>query len=261
MMALTLTLCLLPAGQPHKPHKAAAPAPAEWTVDGVKRHALVFTPTKPSAHPPLVFAFHGHGGSAKDSAEHFHIQHDWPEAVVVYMQGLHTKSRTDPEGKQSGWQGRVGDEGDRDLKFFDAVLAAMKEKHHIDEKRVYAHGHSAGGYFTYLLARARPDVWAAIAPSAAAPTVHKDFPPVPVFHAAGEKDTTVAFDRQKVTIEAVKAANGCDPAGAAWAKGCTLYASSKGAPVVTFIHNGTHAYPRQAPALIVKFFREHARGP
>ncbi|HEX4591217.1 MAG TPA: prolyl oligopeptidase family serine peptidase [Gemmataceae bacterium] len=257
MTALTLTLCLLPAAHPHKPHE---PAPVEWTVDGVKRHALVFAPKHPSANPPLVFAFHGHGGSAKESAQHFHIQHDWPEAVVVYMQGLHTKGRTDPEGEQSGWQGKAGDEHDRDLKFFDAVLATMREKYHVDERRVYATGHSAGGHFTYLLATARPDVWAAIAPSAAANKLHKGFHPVPVFQAAGKKDTTIPFDQQLKTIEELKAVNGCDSAGTHWAKDCTLYPSTKGAPVVAFIHNGTHAYPHQAPALIVKVFREHARG-
>jgi polyhydroxybutyrate depolymerase len=253
-----LTLCLLPGAKPHA--AGHEPPPAEWTIDGKHRRALVFTPKKPSANPPLVFAFHGHGGSAKESAHEFHIQTNWPEAVVVYMQGVHTKSPTDPQGKQSGWQGKVGNEGDRDLKFFDAVLATMREKYHVDERRTYVTGHSAGGYFTYLLAAARPDVWAANAPSAAASTIHKGFPPVPVFHAAGKKDTTIAFDRQKKTIEAVKKANDCDATGTPWAKDCTFYASSTGAPVVTFIHNGTHSYPHQAPALIVKFFKENARG-
>src|SRR3989442_764734 len=75
-------------------------------------------------------------------------------------------SGRDPEGKQPGWQHAAGDHGDRDLKFFDAVLATMKEKHHIDENRVYSMGHSNGGGFTYLLAIARPGTFAAIGPSA-----------------------------------------------------------------------------------------------
>ena len=53
---------------------ASAPsAPAQtvmtWTVDGVERQALVFAPAPvltTNAQPvPLVFAFHGHGGTAK----------------------------------------------------------------------------------------------------------------------------------------------------------------------------------------------------
>jgi hypothetical protein len=30
--------------------------------------------------------------------------------------------------------------------------------------------------------------------------------------------------------------------------------------VVAFIHPGTHAYAKEAPELIVRFFKEHGRG-
>jgi polyhydroxybutyrate depolymerase len=253
MNALALTLLLLPA---------ADPQPTDWTIDGVPRQALVVAPAKPPAAPPLVFAFHGHGGSMQTAARGHHIHTLWPEAVVVYPQGLNTPGRTDPEGKHPGWQHDVGEQGDRDLKFFDAVLATMKEKYHIDERRVYSTGHSNGAQFTYLLAVARPGVFAAIAPSAggaAALLRPSGYRPVPVFHAAGEKDALVPFEMQKRMIERVKELNGCEATGTEWAKGCTLYKSSKGAPVVTFIHPGTHAYPAEAPALIVKFFQEHTR--
>jgi polyhydroxybutyrate depolymerase len=66
------------------------------------------------------------------------------------------------------WQKTFGDQNDRDLKFFDAVLATLKKDCRIDEKRVYATGHSNGGAFTYLLWAARGDVFAAVAPCAAA---------------------------------------------------------------------------------------------
>ena len=92
----------------------------------------------------------------------------WPEAVVVYMQGLSTPGRlTDPEGKKPGWQSAAGDQGDRDLKFFDALLATLKQEYKIDERRIYSTGHSNGGGFTYLLWSARPNMFAAVAPSAA----------------------------------------------------------------------------------------------
>jgi hypothetical protein len=38
--------------------------------------------------------------------------------------------------------------------------------------------------------------------------------------------------------------------------GCTIYPSNVGAPVVTMIHGGGHMVPREASALIVKFFKE-----
>jgi polyhydroxybutyrate depolymerase len=253
MTAPTLTLLLLPA---------ADPQPTDWTVEGVKREALVFAPTKSTEHPPLVFGFHGHGGTMRNAARTFHIHTLWPEADVVYLQGLNTPGRTDPEGKQPGWQNRAGILDDRDLKFFDAVLATMKEKHHVDAKRIYATGHSNGGGFTYLLTAARQGVWAAVAPVAAGSAMgfRGGYQPVPVLHAAGEKDTLVPFENQKRTIEAVKAANGCEATGTEWAKGCTEYKSAKWAPVVAFLYPGGHAYPAEAPELIVRFFKEHERG-
>ena len=138
----------------------------------------------------------------------------------------------------------------------------MKEKYKIDEKRVYATGHSNGGGFTYLLAVARPGRFAAVAPVAAgaAGGVPTGFGPVPLFHAAGEKDPFVPFENQKRMIEAMKKVNGCEEQGTEWAKNCTLYKSSKGAPVVAFLYPGGHDVPAEAPGLIAKFFKEHERG-
>jgi polyhydroxybutyrate depolymerase len=138
----------------------------------------------------------------------------------------------------------------------------MKEKYKIDENRIYSTGHSNGGGFTYLLAVSRPGTFAAIAPSAAASPAlagESGYKPVPVFHAAGEQDPLVKFEWQKQAIDRLKVLNGCEPTGTEWAKQCTEYKSTKGAPVVAFIHPGTHAYPKEAPELIVRFFREHER--
>lgn len=228
----------------------------EWKLGDDAREALVFAPTKKSDAPPLVFAFHGHGGTMKSASKSFGIHEEWPEAVVVYPQGLPTPGKTDPDGKKPGWQKTVGDQGDRDLKFFDAMLESMKEKHKVG--RVFAMGHSNGGGFTYLLWAARPDTFAAIAPSAAGAgglRNAKDLKPIPVFHAASEKDTVVPFEGQKKTLDAIRKLNECGD-GKEWDQGCTIYESEKGAPVVVFLHDGGHKYPKEAPALIVKFFRE-----
>ena len=249
LMALMMTL----TGDPQR---------MEWKVGDVVREGLVCVPGKEgTGAPPLVFGFHGHGGSMQNAARSFKIHELWPEAVVVYLQGLPTPGRlTDPEGKKAGWQHGAGEQEDRDLKFFDAVVASMKEKYKIDEKRIYSTGHSNGGAFTYLLWGSRPDLFAAIAPSAAAGTRNmKETKPVPVLHLAGEKDNLVKYEWQVRAIAAVREFNGCEETGKDWDKGCTIYASSKDAPVVTFIHPGGHGYPAEGPALIVKFFKEHAR--
>jgi polyhydroxybutyrate depolymerase len=239
---------------------AQAPAPRTWVVDGVKREALVFAPAKKTTGKvPLVFDFHGHGGTAKHAARVHHLHETWPEAIVVYMQGLNTPGKlTDPEGKKPGWQSGPGDQKDRDLKFFDAVLATMKSEFPVDEKRVYATGHSNGGAFTYLLWAKRGDTFAAFAPVAAAAGVYfLEAKPRPLFHAASESDPLVTFAMQQRTLDRVKKLNGCDAKGAAWAKGCVLYPSKNGTPVVVFLHGEGHRYPEATPGLIVKFFQEH----
>ena len=244
--------------------QASTPERMEWKIDDVAREALVCAPSKPGdGPPPLVFAFHGHGGTMRHSVRSFAIHDHWPEAVVIYPQGLPTPGQlSDPEGKKPGWQHWPGDQGDRDLKFFDGLVASMKEKHMIDEKRIYATGHSNGGTFTYLLWAVRGEQLAAVAPSAAAGARGlRNAKPLPALHVIGEKDPLVTPTMQEKAIAGIKLLNGCEATGTDWAKGCLLYASSKEAPVVIFTHPGDHKYPAEAPPLIVKFFKEHARKP
>ena len=141
-----------------------------WTIDGVKREALVFAPkpvpaTTAVSHP-LVFAFHGHGGNMQGASTQMHIQTIWPEAIVVYPQGVNRPSHVDTEGVQPGWQVEAnqanGNVGNQDLDFFDAMLATMHQKFTVDDKRVYSTGFSNGGVFSYLLWAERSKTIAAI---------------------------------------------------------------------------------------------------
>src|SRR5262245_12773728 len=101
---------------------------AEWTVEGEKRQAIVIPPSKSNkSGDPVLLVFHGHGGTMQ-SMERKGFQSLWPEAIVVCPQGLPTPSRRDPEGKQSGWQMKPGDDN-RDLKFVDAILKTLRQKY------------------------------------------------------------------------------------------------------------------------------------
>ena len=231
-------------------------------VDGVTRTGLVYVPASAKKSPaPVVFVFHGHGGSAALVGRIIPMFKLWPEAISVYLQGLNTPNKlVDPEGLQSGWQASTDEQSNRDLKLFDAVLGDLKENCKVDTRRIFVTGHSNGGAFTYLLWQARPDVICAVAPSAAASIRLKDMPfkPKPCMHIAGSADTLVKFPWQVLTMNKVRQIDGCDPEGRPWAKDCTFYPSKTGTPVVTLIHPGDHKFPDEAPPLIVKFFKEQA---
>jgi polyhydroxybutyrate depolymerase len=246
------------------PSLAVEPVTVKVTVDNVERSALIYAPKSKNkdAKIPLVFGFHGHGGNAQQAAKSFRLYEAWPEACVVYMQGLPTAGQlTDPEGKRTGWQSASGMQGDRDLKFYDALLKKLRSDYPIDAKRIYATGHSNGGGFTYLLWAQRGKDFAAVAPCAAvgfqiAPLLE----PKPCLHIAGTNDEIVKYAWQERMMTIVKGKNLCAATGTAWDKDCIEYAPAteeKGATFISFIYNGTHKYPTEAPALIVKFFKEH----
>ena len=233
-----------------------------FTVDGVTRTALVYVPpTAKTVSTPLIFVFHGHGGNARQVARSFSMDRQWPEAISVYMQGLDTPGQlTDPQGNRPGWQAAIGDQEDRDLKFFDAVLARLKQDYVVDAKRIYCTGHSNGGGFTYLLWLARAEVFAAVAPSSAAAKYADKLSPKPALILGGQNDPLVKFVWQERTMAAVRKVNGCAATGEPWDKQCTLYPSNGGTPLVTCIFPGGHQFNPAEPALIVKFFKEHPGG-
>jgi len=244
----------------------AVPAQDErkWTVEGIERDALLVVPRDAKDKSvPLVFDFHGHGGTSRFTYRRHKIHEAMPEAIVVYPQGLPSKTKIDPEGKRPGWQlnsGLLG--GDRDLKFFDAMLESLSKDYKVDPQRVYSTGHSNGAAFSYLLWADRREKLAAVAPVAAGnwPLVIARLQPLPCLHIAGKNDPIVKFSGQKLAMDAVQKINQTATEGKVWDERGTLYAGGAGgADLVTVIHDGGHEYPTYAAEMIAKFFREHKR--
>lgn len=266
-VSLALT-CLAMALLASRVTAADTPTPLlerEWQVDNTPRQALLAIPASAkSSSAPLVFVFHGHGGSMRNAARSFHIHALWPEAIVVYMQGLPTPGAlTDPQGKLPGWQRLPGEQHDRDLKFFDAVLKSLRDELKVDDKRIYCTGHSNGGGFTYQLWAERGDTFAALAPSAAAYARFRDLTPKPAMHIAGEKDPLVKFAIQQRMMDFVRHLDRCAAEGKPWATAGpltgTIYPSDAGTPFVSLLFPGGHTFPPEAPGLIVKFFKENVK--
>jgi polyhydroxybutyrate depolymerase len=240
---------------------SAAPLTLTWTIDGVQRQALVYAPvpTAAAVRAPVIFGFHGHGGTTNTASMAMHFQTVWPQAVVVYMQGIPTPSHVDPSGLRSGWQSEPGQVGDRDLKFFDAVLATIKQRFAVDDKRVYATGFSNGAIFSLLLWAERGKELAGIGVCAGVllPTVHPTTPR-PLIHIAGERDPIAKYSLQLATMKQERQINACSEDGHPLGFGATLYPSTKHAPVETVIHRAGHVYPPNASLWMVEFFKGHA---
>lgn len=237
-----------------------APQVMEWKVGDTMRKALVYIPpgAKTTA-TPVIFAFHGHGGTMENMFKTRRFDQLWPEAIVICPQGLNTAGQlTDPEGKLPGWQKGIGANDDRDLKFFDTMFAFFQKNYRVDPKRVYATGHSNGGGFTYLLWATRGPVFAAVAPSAAvAARIMNQLKPKPVLHLYGENDMLVKTQWQKSTCQFLLKLNSCSDKGEVVADQAMLYKSASGNPVLIYSHPGGHTYPQAANQVIINFFKQH----
>lgn len=236
-----------------------------WTIDGVKRTALVRVPKDAKGPLPVVFCWHGHGGRAAQAAGRWGYDQADTTSLLVFPQGLPTVSPlVDKEGRMPGWQTALGGEGDRDVKLFDAMLADLRKSQAVDDRRIYSMGHSNGAAFSYLLWQARPTVLAAIGSVAGSLRGDvKELSPLPVIHVAGENDPLVKFAWQQATFAAVRRFNHCVDTAKPWAKEgvleASLYESDRGAPLVTALHAGGHEYAKGSSELIARFFKAQVR--
>ncbi len=226
------------------------------SIDGIARRAIVVLPSVKTEHPPIVFGFHGHGGNARSASRSFAIEKAWPEAIVVYPEGLPTKTGRDPEGTRNGWEGsRLS--SNKDLKFFDALFEKLKKEQKFDEGKVFVMGHSNGGAFTYLLWQLRPKLITAVAPCAAAGAA-RVVEPRPAFIMMGEKDEIVSPILQRASINAVLRLDKSEKEPKKLEKYAVSYAGAQ--PVVTYIHPGGHKFEGEAVPLMVKFFKSLPKG-
>ena len=240
-----------------------------WTVAGTDRTAIVHLPATDPAKTlgterqpvasPLILAFHGHGGRAQFVERALHFQKEWPQAVVVYPQGLPTKTSLDPKGTGTGWQIRAGTNEDRDLAFVDAIVASLRAEGWIDDTRIYAAGHSNGGGFTYALWGARHDLFAAVALIATGSLELSKLKPLPCMHIAGRGDKIVKISFQEKVMKEERVVNGSVGEGVEWATNCTQWSSEGASAFVAMITDGGHGIPTEAPPLMVRFFKEQVK--
>jgi len=222
----------------------------EFDVQGTTRTAMVHRP-KSIKGAPVVFVFHGHGGNGRQVSRSYRMHAHWPGALIIYPNGLPTKTPNDPEGKRPGWEITRDPYDNKDLKFFDVMMDWAK-KQGAKAERVYVTGHSNGGFFSYILWENRASKLAAVAPSAAVFGPQREISTsLPFFAVVGDDDPLVDTNRQLAGIERAKALNSSKTSKT---KGKLTIWEGKN-PAVVYHHKQGHRFPADAGQMIADFFK------
>jgi poly(3-hydroxybutyrate) depolymerase len=129
-------------------------------IAGVERRYLLAVPPEydPDRPYPLVFGFHGSGGDREQLRRYMNVETPAAgQAVFVYPEGLNVDDRG------TGWS--LSNDSD-DLAFVDGLLAKYTGELCIDERAIFATGHSFGGCMSNTVGCYRGEAFRAIAPVA-----------------------------------------------------------------------------------------------
>lgn len=164
---------------------------------------------------PLVFVFHGAGGSGNEIAD----RSGWASVaeekgfIIVMPTGSiepsvrNVSDMTTNEYFRAMWNtGDATETRPSDLQFVEYLHNWMQEKYNIDTTRVYASGQSSGGMMTWACAAKLPELFTAVAPISAYNTPDPiGTSLVPIACYMGEEETTFkggfAADTAKSTIQ------------------------------------------------------------
>ena len=224
-----------------------------WQVDGDTREAIVYAPTASQGDRsvPLVLSFHGYGDNMQNF-QHTNMHVAWPDAVVVYFQGLERRRGL------PGWQVEQGGV-DRDLKLVDVALASLRER--VQRRR-------RSDLRDRLLER-----WDVYLPAVggAARRVCRLRPgggPPPSLGPAPDAQARLTCGRRARSGGDVFGSRSLDRARhrgeRRWRRDDGLWGRVHGPrtrdtrTVMTWIHSGGHVYPRSTAERIVSFFRDHS---
>jgi len=167
-------------------------------VDQTLQPYRLFIPAAYSASAPagLVIALHGMGGDENSMFDSYGGAMKREAERVGLIVAC-------PKGRDSASMYRGSAEQD----VLD-VLAEVRRDYNVDAGRIYLMGHSMGGYGTWSIAMAHPDMFAALGPisgggSAAgmAKIAH-----IPEYVVHGDDDRTVAVSQSRTMVEAGKKA-------------------------------------------------------
>lgn len=131
------------------------------SVNGTTRTYVLYTPSTYDGKTPLplIFAFHGDGGTGESLREWFNLEPTVNEqAIIVYPDGLDPNQAWDDNDSHAGLlEGLMAD-----VNFVDAVVDALSTNGCVATNRLYATGISRGAYFTNQMVCRSSNTWRAI---------------------------------------------------------------------------------------------------
>jgi polyhydroxybutyrate depolymerase len=233
-----------------------APAPGEFTIplNGANAAFTITIPPNydPATPTPLVFAFHGRNQThiqlrTQDAAN---IQTEiGSRAVMAYL-----KSQGGP-----GWN--FAQEVEPNVAFFNAVYDRVLADYCVDLSRVFAVGHSSGGYFANILACRYGDRLRGIGSVAGNTQEFDCVGRVAAMVVHGVRDSVVSFAGGQESRDTYRATNGCGAESAPLAVSpCIEYQGcAEGLPVAWCEHdeptyqNTNHGWPSFASRALGQF--------
>ncbi len=165
--------------------------------DGMNREYIIYVPNSydGTSAVPLLFNFHGFGGSASQflNDADMRAEAEANSFILVYPQGscLNGASHWNPcpiDGDNKSTADDVG--------FVEAMISEISSQYNLDMERIYAAGYSNGGMMAYGLANYKSDLIAAVASVSGSmldclgDTSH----PMPVVHLHGTSDGVVSYN-------------------------------------------------------------------
>ena len=137
-------------------------------IAGESRKAIILKPTDKCYKAPVLFYFHGRGGSAKNSQAilKLHEVALLNNMYIVYAEGTNYDNRPD---STNAWVVRfpfISTEcpgKNKDLQYVQSIIDHLAEDPQADITNMGAFGHSNGGFFTLSLSELRSGTFRAFA--------------------------------------------------------------------------------------------------
>ena len=233
-----------------------------YDINGTERKTITYKPTIKTDKYPVVFVFHGRGGNAKFAAKKMNFQNYYKEAYVVFMEGIPGTSGyvIDKRGLLNGWQMFPGENGNRDVIFFDEVLKDLEKNEKIDDSRIYLVGHSNGARFVNVLWVERPNKISAICSVAAqGGNMIRNAKPISIWMSMGENDSLVSYHNQKKSIPVVK--NNLKVIGNYEIKNgnITSFKGINDTELILVVRNEGHEFPQESIIEMVGFLKRNVK--